>query len=289
MTETPPILAYFGHHKCASTYTLRIVRDICRCMGIRHAHYHSPRMWGYDSHGQTLDRFAQNSHIEFVSFINADSRYLGAPAKYRGFHLIRDPRDIAVSAYFSHKNSHPTEDWPELREFRTALQALPKTEGLMESLKFTARLPTDGWDIEPFRALAEWDYSRENILEVRFEDMVRDPYQFFLDVFAFLHLTRDSDSNPFAFLRYHLRNKNFLRNSRIATIPQWVALLNVYKRRFTKAASGRQRGEGDSHSHYRKGLPGDWRNHFTDEHKRYFKREYGSLLIKLGYEHDENW
>lgn len=289
MRSNRPILAYFGHHKCASTYALRVVADICRCMGMRHLHYHSPKMWGYPSHGTALDEFALENGLDFVSFINADPRYVGDISNYVGFHLIRDPRDIAVSAYFSHKNSHSADEWPELRVFRKELTSLPEDAGLMESIKFTARLATDGWDIEPFRALMNWDYSRDNIMEIKFEDMVMDPYQVLLDAFKFMKMTRDSDSGFLSLLEYYARSKNFLRNPRAATIPEWMVLLKIHGRRFTKATKGRARGISDVTSHYRKGIPGDWKNHFTSEHKAYFKREYNDLLIKLGYEKDDKW
>ena len=40
---------------------------------------------------------------------------------------------------------------------------------------------------------------------------------------------------------------------------------------------------------FRKGEIGDWRNHFTAEHKAAFKRVAGQMLIDLGYEQDLNW
>lgn len=40
---------------------------------------------------------------------------------------------------------------------------------------------------------------------------------------------------------------------------------------------------------FRKGLIGDWRNHFAPEHKAAFKRVAGRLLIELGYEKDSDW
>ncbi len=40
---------------------------------------------------------------------------------------------------------------------------------------------------------------------------------------------------------------------------------------------------------YRKGIVGDWRNHFSEDHRRVFKQVAGDLLIRLGYEKDTNW
>jgi len=40
---------------------------------------------------------------------------------------------------------------------------------------------------------------------------------------------------------------------------------------------------------FRSGKTGEWKKHFTDEHKKIFKEVAGDLLIKLGYEKDHNW
>ncbi len=40
---------------------------------------------------------------------------------------------------------------------------------------------------------------------------------------------------------------------------------------------------------FRSGKTGEWKKHFTDEHKAIFKEVAGDLLVKLGYEKDNNW
>ena len=40
---------------------------------------------------------------------------------------------------------------------------------------------------------------------------------------------------------------------------------------------------------FRKGQPGNWREHFTAANKEQFKQVAGDLLLRLGYEQDENW
>ncbi|MBV6397430.1 MAG: hypothetical protein HFACDABA_03044 [Anaerolineales bacterium] len=40
---------------------------------------------------------------------------------------------------------------------------------------------------------------------------------------------------------------------------------------------------------FRSGKTGEWKNHFTEEHKRIFKNVAGDLLIQLGYESDHDW
>jgi sulfotransferase 6B1 len=40
---------------------------------------------------------------------------------------------------------------------------------------------------------------------------------------------------------------------------------------------------------FRAGKVGDWREHFTEEHKKLFKDVTGNLLVKLGYEKNNDW
>jgi sulfotransferase 6B1 len=40
---------------------------------------------------------------------------------------------------------------------------------------------------------------------------------------------------------------------------------------------------------YRKGQPGNWREHFTPANKALFKEQTGDLLVSLGYEQDDSW
>jgi hypothetical protein len=53
--------------------------------------------------------------------------------------------------------------------------------------------------------------------------------------------------------------------------------------------AGRRPGESDPRSHFRKGVVGDWRAHFTPEHVALFKAHGGADLIRLGYEQDDRW
>jgi hypothetical protein len=47
--------------------------------------------------------------------------------------------------------------------------------------------------------------------------------------------------------------------------------------------TGRRRGEADPASFYRKGIAGDWRNHFTETQRRDFEAVAGRALAALGY------
>lgn len=40
---------------------------------------------------------------------------------------------------------------------------------------------------------------------------------------------------------------------------------------------------------FRKAKPGNWREHFSPENKAFFKEQVGDLLLRLGYERDNDW
>ena len=63
----------------------------------------------------------------------------------------------------------------------------------------------------------------------------------------------------------------------------------MHDNRFSNYAGGRKEGEENVSSHYRKGVAGDWKNHFKPEHVERFKELYGELLLKLGYEQAPEW
>ena len=56
-----------------------------------------------------------------------------------------------------------------------------------------------------------------------------------------------------------------------------------------ESQSGRKPGEADNKSFLRKGIAGDWRNHFSREAREVFHHYAGRALTELGYEKDRAW
>jgi len=63
----------------------------------------------------------------------------------------------------------------------------------------------------------------------------------------------------------------------------------VERNRFDRLSGGRERGQEQQGSFFRKGKAGDWKNHFSAEQKAEFKKLGGDWLIRHGYESDLNW
>ncbi len=208
----------------------------------------------------------------------------------RGFHYVRDPRDIVVSAYFSHRNSHATEAWPELIPYREKLRKVSKEEGLFMELEFRA---------EQFEEMRSWKdrSSSARILELRMEDLTGDPFRKMCDVFEFLGLLDTGYYTPrkriafvFSKLMRRLEAKiDLALGFRFDTLPAERLLGIVWEHEFKRISGGRKLGDEDEGSHWRKGVHGDWVNHMSAEHVRFFKERYNDLLLQYGYESELDW
>lgn len=286
--------AFFGHHKCATGWTDSILREICYHMGLHFKIVSTPQ--DFPNH-ETLSNFVDAEEIDFLAYINANQDYVDDLPLYRGFHVVRDPRDVLVSGYFSHKHSHPTDDWPELAEHRQELKNLSKEEGLLREMEFSRPF---------FEDMYTWDYEQDNILELRMENLTGKPLVFFTKIGRFLGILDEREAPTFrrlvrtARLRYNRlthKGERFMSGdrrplplplSRERSIPHALLEEIIEQHRFERLA-GRKRGEENVQSHYRKGVPGDWKNHFGAQHVRAFKDQYNDLLLKLGYENDPDW
>jgi sulfotransferase family protein len=284
MASQRPLLAYFGHHKCASTWIHSILDAVCADAGWKIAYLYDEKPFAA---GGGLARWVRDSSVDLVSYVNANAKFVDLE-RYRGFHVVRDPRDLVVSAYFSHKHSHPTTDWPELPAHRERLGKLSKEEGLFEEMRFNAHV---------LEELYDWDYSQPHVLELRQEEFTPDPYRSFLEVFGFLGVLDETSFSKRRQIPYLLRaatniywrQRRLFWRAPMERFPAERLLGIVHKNRFSNYAGGREQGQVDEKSHYRKGEPGDWRNHFTAEHVERFKELYNDLLLKLGYESTPNW
>ena len=169
---------------------------------------------------------------------------------WRRFVVIRDLRDTLVSGYFSLRFSHTDDPW--IPAPRTLLAGCDLQDGLLWLL--------DNWLPDSAAIQRSWLESGEDV--IRYEDLLKRD----VDILVPL-LTKQCPLGVSA------------RRVREAVLAC----------RFERLTDGRSRGQEDVHSHERKGVAGDWHNHFTDRLTREFKTRYGELLIAAGYEKDLDW
>ncbi|MCA9299000.1 MAG: sulfotransferase domain-containing protein, partial [Phycisphaerales bacterium] len=66
-------------------------------------------------------------------------------------------------------------------------------------------------------------------------------------------------------------------------------LLEIVEALSFERLTRRRKGDEDRLAHLRKGVAGDWRNHFTDSVKDAFKARFGAHLVETGYESGLDW
>jgi acetamidase/formamidase len=145
--------------------------------------------------------------------------------------------------------------------------------------------------------MLRWDYEQDAVLELRMEDFTPDPLNGWMRVFKHLGIVDENHHGKRAQLSYLLASSaNVLKRhgkwpfgKRLPGLPAERLLGLVYNNRFETKTKGREAGKEDVKSHYRKGVSGDWANHFTQRHVDAFKERYNDLLVKLDYEDDADW
>lgn len=266
--------AYFGHHRCATMWTVAIIRSISRELGVPVAQ---------ESRYETLPK--DIDHAGFLIHLNATRGIVEqlAGRDFKGFHVIRDPRDILVSSYFSDRYSHPVYR-EEFEQFRDQLNRMEFDEGLrLELDRRTAEL----------EALASWDFRNPDIYETRYEVLTVRPLEEFTRIMKFLGIPMYAAGAAPMVERARIELNRGLRrlgagSLHVQGIPHEFLARSIEHRSFDKLA-GRSKGHEDPKSHYRKGVAGDWVNHLQGANKDLFKERWGQLLIDLGYETDRDW
>jgi hypothetical protein len=169
------------------------------------------------------------------------------PERHRAFFILRDPRDIVVSSYFSLRTSHtPMGDIPTVRPI---LQQKPKKDGLRYVIDHLAEKGV-------FKSLRSWQLAPESpdLRLFRYEDLTGE---------------RQSEEVD-----------RLMRHCGIVLPP---AELDALLSRYSFSNMKRDRDSAGPISHYRAGKAGDWSNHFDDELYEAFTAAAGDLVEVLGY------
>ena len=269
---------YFGHHKSGSTYIKNILERLYIYQGLKTTTMHRE------------DELSGLARTDLLILSNATLSSLQEINFTRGFHVIRDPRDIVVSSYFSHLYSHSTRYWEELIAHRAFLESLTFEEGLTHELTSCRK--------QQFEDMAHWNYENPSILEIKFENLIRDPLTVWGSILDHLEIkTRNESLLSNIIWQHNKLIKSISVRSKLDAIKSLYIKnrLNQEEIQATLTShsfenlSGRPKGLEEVRNHYRKGVSGDWKNHFTDVQKHLFKENWGELLVQLGYERDLNW
>jgi sulfotransferase 6B1 len=165
------------------------------------------------------------------------------------YFIFRDPRDVVVSHVFY------VTDMETRHVHHDYYQSLPDFSARLK-VSILGRLDADVEfpDIAArFTPYLGW-LDQPTVMKIHFEDLIND---------RVLMLNRIID---------HFLARVPLQTSRELILESLESSINP-KRSPT----------------FRSGKTGEWKKHFTEEHKKIFKDVAGNLLVRLGYENDNDW
>jgi lipopolysaccharide transport system ATP-binding protein len=201
---------------------------------------------------QVLNQPIKTGRVYSCAYL-AESEYrtIDLPANARRVVIVRDLRDTLISGYFSVRNTHVINS-PWMAKWRAVLTKMSEEDGLLYLLEV--------WLTSSVLIQRSWADAGEPLVQLE----------------AFM-------SNPAPTM------KRVLRDFWKLNVDDAVVDALMDRNAYSKYSGGRKPGEEDASSHYRKGVAGDWQNHFTPRVKDRFKQLCGDLLIRTGYEKDLNW
>jgi hypothetical protein len=176
---------------------------------------------------------------------------------FRGFHLIRDPRDVVISGMHHHMKASD-EVWLQLKQnrfdgltYQQKILSLPtERDQFLFELEQRGKLTIFG--------MTSWNYKDPRFFEARYEDLINDvDGRMFGDVLRFLLLPDD--------------------------------LVEAGVLRFKQQTLFPNRAVPTNHPHIRSGKAEQWRNYFHRWHGERFVEVTGDALITLGYEPNHDW
>ena len=196
--------------------------------------------------GEFIHRFPRHTFVPGLYVSYPLYSEISKPPSYKTFYVIRDPRDVVVSWYYSMKYTHRLVG--SVSKHRKKLQQMNKSDGIIYCIKELQL---------KFAYMRSWWYNRKDphVYITKFEDLTSDPVSEWGKIFDHCETGIDDDT------------------------------LKVVLNRYTKEKMRKRDLESreDDRSHYRREKK-DWRDLFEECHIELFSKANGDLVERLGYE-----
>lgn len=215
------------------------------------------------------------SNVPFQRNVNAKliksvlhGHLLFRPRMNKAIIVLRDGRDVMVSAYFHflfqrneggelsigaqyHRKHLQFQDYDDIKT------NLPK---FMEHM-FTNFAQKNMTHFSWSESVYNIEDNRDRLLVVKYEELLQSPKECLKRALKFYDLE----------------------------VPDEKKIDDIVEKYSFKNVTKRKQGQEDRKSFVRKGISGDWKNHFTEEACQVFKKYGGEALVLAGYEKDLSW
>ena len=205
--------------------------------------------------------FPRNSNISKQPCI-LHGHFLATKNPQRTIHLLRDGRDVVVSAYhyFLLNEENPkalVNRWRRRMPQNDLEEVCVNLSAFIKILFTTYR--------SGFKRLTWGDFvhhylSQPYTLNIKYEELSQNPEK---TMTSAIHWLGEKDDQKL--------------------------IANTIKKYQFQNQSGRKKGDANPGAFLRKGIIGDWRNYFNEESAEVFNFYAGDALIRAGYEKDKQW
>jgi hypothetical protein len=235
------------HHKTGTVWMDGVFKAVAADLGVRFVDYHAE-----------TGKLNELLRERFVLF-NSSSDFAAQPEllkrqDVRVLHVIRDPRDILISAMHYHR--HAGEDWlhqPAPRFGGTSYQRALLSRSKFNQYVFEMENSTGS----TLRDVRRWQYGRPNCFEARYEDLRQDSGLVrWRNILALLGLDKRQRESA---------AQRIWQNSLFGSAPRL------------------------GNSHIRSGAVAQWKREFTVRLGYAFLERFPCLLQLLNYEPDTRW
>jgi hypothetical protein len=236
------------HHKTGTVWMDGVFKPMAADLGVRYVDFRAAQgqLKGLDHEPFILFNY-DSDFGDFSSLLDRED--------VRILHLVRDPRDVVISAMHYHKASReswlhePIPGYDNL-SYQRALQNLPT--------KFAQYIfEMDNSSASTLRDMARWQYGRASCFEARYEDLRQDTELVtWQRIMTFLGFDAEEQA---------IGNRRFWQNSLFGGLSRL------------------------GNRHVRSGAVAQWRREFTPELAAAFLKRFPRLLQSLGYETSDAW
>lgn len=238
-TDLDHVLLICTHHKTGTKWMQQVFSAICD---------------KYNWRFKEGDRETFPPKCDVYLSWNSQVRKKRIKPGYRGLHIIRDPRDVIVSAAFYHQTSR--EAWLHKKRIGLNGQTYQQAINCQEDLGGKIRFEMEHASGNVIREMLDWDSSDPDIIECRYEDLIID-----------------LELNEFRQIFQHLG----FAEEKFDELCEIVWKNSLFS------------GEVKDVGHVRSGKPRQWVEYFDRPLRHRFRELFGDALVRLGYEPDDAW
>ena len=170
--------------------------------------------------------------------------------QYPVVYLVRDGRDVMISYYFFKTTYFNPRNLSLAKRLIFQVRRLLNNKSKFQDFSSFLHQYTDEW----IAHISAWLDKKPTAI-VRYEDLKSNPQDTLQQLFSSLDVEVSEE-----------------------TIQQALDVFDF------KQLSKRKEGEEDRKSFFRKGIVGDWKNHFSPQDREFFQQKAGKLMKQLGYE-----